>query len=75
LLFTTCISLLFTAQSGGTAPTKLNLANQTKLKQQSQVRQSQGSLKYSKSVTFKAGLLADWEHEAYFGPLMCMDEV
>ena len=26
-------------------------------------------------VTFKADLLADWEHEAYFEPLMNMDEV
>lgn len=40
-----------------------------------QVRSSQGSLKFQKSVTFKAGLLADWEHEAYFGPLMSMEEV
>lgn len=37
-------------------------------------RVSHGSLKM-KTVTFKAGLLADWEHEAYFGPLMNMDEV
>lgn len=28
-----------------------------------------------KTVTFKAGLLADWEHEAYFGPLMSLEEI
>jgi hypothetical protein len=37
-------------------------------------RSSHGNLKM-KTVTFKAGLLADWEHEAYFGPLMNLDEV
>jgi hypothetical protein len=56
LLFTRRISLVFTAQSGGTAPTKLNLANQTKLKQQSQVRQSQGSLKYLQIFGFSPKL-------------------
>ncbi|XP_062587861.1 dynein heavy chain domain-containing protein 1-like, partial [Saccostrea cucullata] len=35
---------------------------------------SRGSLKM-KTVTFKTGLLADWEHEAYFGPLMSLDEI
>ncbi|KAJ8313861.1 hypothetical protein KUTeg_008422 [Tegillarca granosa] len=35
---------------------------------------ARGSLKL-KTVTFKAGLLADWEHEAYFGPLMTLEEV
>ncbi|XP_052095798.1 dynein heavy chain domain-containing protein 1-like isoform X11 [Mytilus californianus] len=49
-----------------------NIGSQINLKQ---VRSSQGSLKFTKSVTFKAGLLADWEHEAYFGPLMSMDEL
>nr|XP_022307449.1 dynein heavy chain domain-containing protein 1-like isoform X4 [Crassostrea virginica] len=37
-------------------------------------RASHGSLKM-KTVTFKAGLLADWEHEAYFGPLMNLEEI
>uniref|UniRef100_A0A8W8M9M4 AAA+ ATPase domain-containing protein n=1 Tax=Magallana gigas TaxID=29159 RepID=A0A8W8M9M4_MAGGI len=37
-------------------------------------RASHGSLKM-KTVTFKAGLLADWEHEAYFGPLMNIEEI
>ncbi|XP_056008158.1 dynein heavy chain domain-containing protein 1-like [Ostrea edulis] len=37
-------------------------------------RGSHGNLKM-KTVTFKAGLLADWEHEAYFGPLMNLDEI
>ncbi|XP_069111191.1 dynein heavy chain domain-containing protein 1-like isoform X1 [Argopecten irradians] len=39
-----------------------------------QGRSGHGSLKM-KTVTFKAGLLADWEHEAYFGPLMSMEEI
>ncbi|XP_035825634.1 dynein heavy chain domain-containing protein 1 [Aplysia californica] len=35
----------------------------------------QGSRAAKRGVTFKAGLIADKEHEAYYGPLVSLDEI